>query len=105
MTWRTRESLFAVERHTNFQSWLKNKSMPICYFYNDREHVSEYSDLEGKGNTFLTGLQTCISVGSLTKWVSEDPKHKAWEGKAGERRFGLEVMKYEGFCLILLTYR
>ena len=51
--------------------------MPICYFYNDGEEVSEYSDLEEKGNVLLTGLQTCTSIGLLTKWVSEDPKHKA----------------------------
>lgn len=78
--------------------------MPICYFYNDGEHVSEYSDLEEKGNVLLTGLQTCTSTGLLTKWVSEDPKHKTWGVKDWERIFGFEVMKYEDSCLMLLTY-
>lgn len=55
--------------------------MPICYFYDDREHVSEYSDQEGKETVLSTGLQTCLSIGSLTKWLSGCTKHKAWEVK------------------------
>lgn len=36
--------------------------------------------------------------------MNEDPKYKACEVKVSERRFGLEVMKYEGSCHMLLTY-
>lgn len=56
--------------------------MPVCCFYDDREHISEYHGLEGGGKALLTGLQTCTSIGSLTKWLTEAPKHKAWEVKA-----------------------
>lgn len=37
-------------------------------------------------------------------WVSEDPKYKAYEVKVSEKRFGLEVRKYEGSWYMLLTY-
>lgn len=55
--------------------------MLICYFYDDGEHVNEYSDQEGKETLLLTQLQTCPSIGSLTKWLSEYPKNKGWEVK------------------------
>ena len=52
--------------------------MPDCYFYDDRELGSEYSDLEGKRNTLL------ISIDSSMKWVSKDSSIKPKKGSENE---------------------
>ena len=84
---------FSFWNHTDFQSRLNNKSMPECYFYDDRELGSEYGDLEGKRNTLL------ISIDLSMKWVSKDSSIKPKEVKDWEKRFGLDVWNLKDLAL------